>query len=56
MNWNEYIPLAGLAMFVAGVFSILGFVHLMVKRTERKEREQHATSTSEPASPPKSGR
>jgi hypothetical protein len=56
MNWNQYIPLAGLAMFLAGVYAFYLFVHLMVKRTERKEREQHAASTSEPASPSKSGR
>ena len=54
MGWHEYIPLMGLAMFMAGVYAFYLYVDFMVKRTERKEREQRATS--EPASPPKSVR
>jgi hypothetical protein len=56
MDWHQYIPLMGLAMFMAGVYAFYLYVDFMVRRTERKEREQRAAVTSEPASPTKSAR
>lgn len=55
MDWHEYIPLMGLAMFMAGVYAFYLYVDFMVKRTEREERKR-AASTSGPESPTESAR
>ena len=53
MNWfpREYLPLLGLAMWTATIFSSYKFVEFMARREERRERE---ALTAAPGSHPES--